>query len=219
LRLATAGLIALFAVPACRSAPDPAERELAAYRQALVGGSAVAGTADAVARAELERLDPRERAAAARARAREYHAQAAASADPIDALAREEVADALLARSCPTCARERIPVLLQLARLYAQRADAAGLAHTGVRTRALEAHELDAERLTDWSLLKQLGELCEKVGDFERAARIERSLLDAKLQILDAAHPQVTASRARIAELERRAHERGTGEIPAGPPQ
>jgi hypothetical protein len=62
---------------------------------------------------------------------------------------------------------------------------------------------LAATRLGDWSLLRQLEALYEQGGDFAGALRVERSLLAAKLQILDEPHPQIAASRARIAELER----------------
>jgi len=140
--------------------------------------------------------DPRELA-------RQQHVQALASSDPAQALALEESADALLAAACPTCARERIPVLLHLAQLYAARGDRDGLTSCALRARSA-GRNLDASRLGDWPLLRDQSALYERTGELARAVQIERSLLDAKLQIVGNSHPQVAASRARIAQLELR---------------
>jgi hypothetical protein len=177
------------------------------YVEAVRAGAPAEEQAAALADAQLARAEPQELRRVARGAARQQHELALASGDPDEAVAREELALALLARGCPACARERIPVLLHLTQLYTQRGDAVGLAQSARRARALEPTGLDAARLGDWSLLRQQSELCERVGDFAGATRIERALLDAKLQILAADHPQVAASRARIAELERRERE------------
>jgi hypothetical protein len=215
--LARAGLIALALAAGCLTSGDGAriESELDAYRGALSRGDASSAPAEAIARAELARLDEPERAAAGRALALRYHGEALASRDPAGALARDEVAYALLDRTCPDCARQRIPVLLNLARIYAERGERAGLARCAERARSLAPHGLEARNLSDWPLLRRLAELQELLGDFAAAARIERGILDAKLQILDASHPQVAASRERIAELERRAAEERAASEPA----
>jgi hypothetical protein len=196
-------------VGSCRSVPQmqPSELQLGVYRQALGNGSAGADAAAAVARSELASIDPEQRIAWARSAARRQHELALSAADPEEALAREQLAWALLIEACPGCARDRLPVLLQLTRIHAQRGDAAGLASCAARLASAEPRDLDAGRLNDWPLLRQQGELYEQLGLFARAAQIERSLLDAKLQVLDASHPQVAASRARIAQLELRSAE------------
>lgn len=123
-------------------------------------------------------------------------------ADPARAIEDAEAADRWLAQSCAICARERLPVLLRLAELYAESAQPAKLATLPPRAaRAIET--LSSTRLSDWAALRDASRLLERAGDFRGAIRIEQGMLDAKLQILDAAHPQVGASRARIAELER----------------
>jgi hypothetical protein len=186
---------------------EPSEAQLSAYRQALGSGSASTDAAASVARAELASIEPERRIAWARSAARRQHELALAAADRDEALAREELAWALLVGACPRCARERLPVLLQLARLHARRGDGAGLTSCAARLASAEPPDLDAGHLNDWPLLRQQGELYEQLGLFARAAQIERSLLGAKLQVLDASHPQVAASRERIAQLELRSAE------------
>jgi hypothetical protein len=208
-RALLAGTAAALLVWSCRSVPDvePSEAQLAAYRQALSNHAASAAAASSVARAELASLEPEQRIPWSRGAARRQHELALASADPGEALAREELAWALLLEGCPRCGRERLPVLLQLARLHAERGDQAGLTSCAVRMDGIGIRELDPGKLNDWPLLRQAGELYELLGEFARAAQIERLLLDAKLQVLDASHPQVAASRARIAQLELRSAE------------
>lgn len=208
MRVALVTVVAALLVWSCRSVPDvePSEAQLSAYRQTLGNGTASSDAAAAVARAELASIEAEQRIPWVRSSARRQHELARAASDPDEALAREELAWALLAQACPGCARERLPVLLQIAKLHAQRGDAAGLASCAARLGGAEP-DLDARRLNDWPLLRQQGELYEQLGEFARAAQIERSLLDAKLQVLDASHPQVAASRARIAQLELRSLE------------
>jgi hypothetical protein len=202
-------LIAALLFASCRSVPDAsgADAVLGAYVQSVRSGTADEAGAAAVSAAELAGTPPEELRSAARAAARRHHERALASPDADEALARETVALALLARGCPRCVREQIPVLLHLAQLEQARADAGALARIAESARGLEPTGLDAAQLGDWPLLRQQSELCERIGDFATAARIEQALLAAKLQILAADHPQVAASRARIAELERRALE------------
>jgi hypothetical protein len=219
MRAALAALGAALLSTGCQSVPggSRADAALNAYRQALSSGSAGAQQLEAAVDAELAGVDAGALPAAARAAARRQH-ELALSAGPDESLAREEVAWALLERGCASCSRERIAVLAQLARLHEQRGDPVGLESCAARARRLDARDLSAERLGDWPALEQLAGLCERLGDFERAVRIERSLLYAKLQILDAAHPRVAASRARVAELERRALETPpVGAAPADP--
>jgi hypothetical protein len=138
------------------------------------------------------------------AEAARLHARSRAASEPRQAIEDAEAADRWLAAACANCARERLPVLLRLAELYAQAQERAQLATLPPRAaRAIDG--LSATRLSDWSLLRDASRLFEQSGDFASAIRIERGMLDAKLQILDTAHPQVGASRARIAELERAA--------------
>jgi len=146
--------------------------------------------------------------------ARALYAQSLASADTVEAAARAEAADALLVRACPSCARERIPVLVQLSLLYASRGDAESLARCVARAHEV-GRSLDATRLSDWPLLRELGALYERAGDYAGALQVERDILAAKLQILDEPHPQIAASRARIAELSRLG---GTPPVGAAPP-
>jgi len=137
------------------------------------------------------------------AQAAQLHARALQEGDTASAIEHGEAADRWIAAACPHCARERLPVLLRLAELYVQTGDPrlASLPQRG--TRAIAG--LSPTRLSDWSLLRDASRLFELSGDFASAIRVERGMLDAKLQILAASHPQVGVSRARIAELERAA--------------
>jgi hypothetical protein len=135
------------------------------------------------------------------AEAARLHARSLATSDPVQAIGDAEGADGWLAGACASCARERLPVLLRLAELYSQQRDAEQLATLPPRaTRAIGT--LSPTRLSDWSMLRDASRLFELCGEFASAIRIEQGMLDAKLQILDASHPQVGAARARIAELE-----------------
>ena len=220
MRIAAFVLIAALAAAGCRSVPEAsrADAAFASYLQAVRAGAPLASGAAAVADAELADVAPAERCgpASSAAQAQRALALALAASDADESLAREEVALALLDRGCPGYSKAKIPVLLHQAQLHSQRGDATALAACARRAQALEPTGLTANRLQDWPLLRQQGELLELIGDFAGAARIERGLLDAKLQILAADHPQVAASRARIATLE--ARERQLPPVGAAPP-